>query len=173
MSDQESKEGVAETAKKGGVLPWVVVGTVAATVGAAVPMALTSLPSAHAVPPGSTESAPSTKVATDLSSMVFMPFGEATVNLDEGRLNRYLHIKLALHVRKNDELTVKKAIDEKQPVLQNWMLSHLADKDLNDIRGKAGQNMLRREIRDHFNSVLFPDNYERIYDVLFEEFNVQ
>jgi flagellar basal body-associated protein FliL len=44
---------------------------------------------------------------------------------------------------------------------------------MEDLRGAAGQNRLRREIQDHFNTVLFEDGYDRIREVLFEEFNVQ
>jgi flagellar basal body-associated protein FliL len=44
---------------------------------------------------------------------------------------------------------------------------------MEDIRGAAGQNRLRREIHDQFNLVMFPDTEGEIKDVLFEEFNVQ
>ena len=67
----------------------------------------------------------------------------------------------------------KKRVEAKRILLRNWLLSKISDLDLEDIRGAAGQNRLRREIRDHFNSVLCPDGYDKIYDVLFEEFNVQ
>jgi flagellar basal body-associated protein FliL len=67
----------------------------------------------------------------------------------------------------------KKRVEAKRILLRNWLLSKISDLDLEDIRGAAGQNRLRREIRDHFNSVLCPDGYDQIYDVLFEEFNVQ
>jgi flagellar basal body-associated protein FliL len=53
------------------------------------------------------------------------------------------------------------------------LLNQISDKDLDEIRGGAGQNRLRREVRDQFNSVLFPDGYDRIFSVLFNEYNVQ
>lgn len=154
----------------GGVLPWIAVGVVASGIGAAVPVGMSMLAAPPAAEPQ--KSAPfDTTPAT--SAMMFHSFGEITVNLDEGRMNRYLRLKIVLHIRKSDEQLVVAALKENNLILRNWLLSHLSDKELDDIRGKAGQNMLRREIRDHFNSVLFTDNYERIYDVLFEEFNVQ
>ena len=110
---------------------------------------------------------------------VFLPFGEpgkdqsVVVNLDEGRMSRYLRIAISLQIPKSQEENFKKQIETKKIVLRNWLLSKISDLDLDDIRGAAGQNRLRREIREQFNTVLCPDGYDQIYDVLFEEFNVQ
>lgn len=110
---------------------------------------------------------------------VFLPFADPdkdqgiVVNLDEGRMSRYLRVAITLQIPKSVEEDFKKRVDAKRILLRNWLLSKISDLDLEDIRGAAGQNRLRREIRDHFNSVLCPDGYDQIYDVLFEEFNVQ
>ncbi len=110
---------------------------------------------------------------------IFLPFGEpgkdqsVVVNPDEGRMSRYLRIAISLQIPKSQEESFKKLIEAKKIVLRNWLLSKISDLDLDDIRGAAGQNRLRREIREQFNAVLCPDGYDQIYDVLFEEFNVQ
>lgn len=110
---------------------------------------------------------------------VFQPFGDPdkdqriAVNLNEGRLTRFLSFSITLQIPKAVEVEFKKKVDAKKFVLRNWLLSKVSDLSIEDIRGAAGQNRLRREIRDHFNSVLCPDGYDQIYDVLFEEFNVQ
>ena len=110
---------------------------------------------------------------------IFLPFGEpggdqsVVINLDEGRMTRFLRIAISLQIPKSREESFKKLIEAKKIVLRNWLLSHISDLDLEAIRGAAGQNRLRREIRDHFNAVLCPDGYDQVYDVLFEEFNVQ
>lgn len=170
MAENETPEAQApEAAKSGGILPWIIVGVVASGLGAVVPvvgMAMMNKP-VEKEKPAPFDATPSP------SALTFMPYGEVTVNLDEGRMNRYLRIKIVLHVRKADTELITKAISGNELILRNWLISHLSDKALEDIRGKAGQNMLRREIRDHFNMTLFPDGYERIYDILFEEFNVQ
>lgn len=168
---EKPPEETPEPPPSGGILPWVVVGVVATGVGAAAPFGMEMLASqkkADPVPQRTPYDA-----TPDVSAMMFQPYGEVTVNLAEGRMNRYLRLKIALHIRKSDADVVARAVNEKQLILRNWLLSHLSDKELDDIRGKAGQNMLRREIREYFNATLFPDNYERIYDILFEEFNVQ
>ena len=58
-------------------------------------------------------------------------------------------------------------------VLKNWLIAHLREKKLEDVRGKLGHNTLRREIHDKFNEMLFTDGIERIQDVLFQDFKVQ
>lgn len=169
-AEAQTDAAAAPAAASGpGLIAWLAVGTLAAGLGAAVPLAASML-----APPPEVPKAPEPYNASPMpDEMTFLTYGDATVNLDEGRMNRYLRVKIALHIRKSDEAIVKKAIASKELILRNWLLSNLSDKVLDDIRGKAGQNMLRREIRDYFNATLFPDNYERVYDVLFEEFNVQ
>jgi flagellar basal body-associated protein FliL len=103
----------------------------------------------------------------------FVSFGDIVVNLDEGRLNRYLRVKLTLQVPSSDTDEVEAALEKHRSILKNWLLSYLGDKSMDDIRGAAGQNRLRREIQDYFNTVLSVGDDERVQDVLFEEFNIQ
>ncbi|WP_437187503.1 flagellar basal body-associated FliL family protein [Planctomicrobium sp. SH668] len=169
MSEIEKTDAKqSSTAGGGGVLVWAMIALVAAGVGVAVPFAVKLLAAqSHGHGGGS-----GTHTASS-NGMKFLPYREVTVNLDEARMNRYLRIKIVLHIREADEKLITAAIAKNDLILRNWMVSHLSDKELDDIRGKAGLNMLRREIRDYFNSTLFDDKYERIYDVLFDEFNVQ
>ena len=41
------------------------------------------------------------------------------------------------------------------------------------MKDRQNKNRIRREIRDHFNAMLFPNEAEKLNDILFEEFNVQ
>ncbi len=107
------------------------------------------------------------------SRPAFIPFGESVVNLDEGRLTRYLRVNITLLVDEMDVQAITKDTEKKKPILKSWLLSYLSSKGMEDIRGEAGQNRVRREIHDYFNSVLFPDGEDKIQDVLFEEFNIQ
>lgn len=103
----------------------------------------------------------------------FVPFGRIVVNLNDPTLTRYLSIEVTLQADGLDEEDVKLAVESRKPILQTWLTSHLADKSVEDVRGKVGVNRLRREIQDNFNSLLFTDGRERIQDILFEEFHVQ
>ncbi|MFV0445136.1 MAG: flagellar basal body-associated protein FliL [Planctomycetaceae bacterium] len=152
-----------------GLVVWLGVGLVSAAVGATVPLLL-------AKNRGTTQEAASEIPNSEFSSadkVMFVPFGDVTVNLNEGRMNRYLRIKLSVQIDRSQEQLVTAALEKQGLIIRNWLISYLSDKELDAIRGAAGQNMLRREIRDQFNAVLFTDGYDRVHDVLFEEFNVQ
>ena len=103
----------------------------------------------------------------------FITFGRTVVNLNDPALTRYLSLEVTIQADGPDEEDVKTALESRKPILQTWLTSHLADKTLEDIRGKVGVNRLRREIQDNFNALLFTDGRERIQDILFEEFHVQ
>jgi flagellar protein FliL len=122
--------------------------------------------------------APETVIAAPEESLemrepIYLSFGEVIVNLDEGRLNRYLRMKLTLQVERRHEESIRTLLETHSAILKNWLIGHLSDKDTAEIRGAAGLNMLRREIQDQFNVVLCPDGHDRVRDVLFEEFNIQ
>jgi flagellar basal body-associated protein FliL len=105
--------------------------------------------------------------------VAFVPFDEVIVNLNDGRMSRYLRLKVTLQVDAEQQEQISQAVERHKVILKDSLLRFLSDQGLEEIRGAAGQNRLRREILDQFNSMLFPDGYERVHDVLFEEFNVQ
>lgn len=203
MSDHAKEEAasgsVPEKSSGGGsIVPWIAVGVLSAGMGSAVPFFLAGQQTHAASENGDADEhgakdeagghsgsaeADTKKVKAftmpKQEDTIFLPFGEpgkdqsVVVNLDEGRMSRYLRIAISLQIPKSQEESFKKLIEAKKIVLRNWLLSKISDLDLDDIRGAAGQNRLRREIREQFNAVLCPDGYDQIYDVLFEEFNVQ
>jgi flagellar basal body-associated protein FliL len=103
----------------------------------------------------------------------FVPFGRIVVNLNEPTLTKYLTLEITLQVDGKDTAAVTSAVEERMPVLRTWLTAHLADKSMDDVRGKVGVNRMRREIQDQFNALLFEDGRERVTDVLFEEFHVE
>jgi len=108
------------------------------------------------------------------SQPALVSFGEPViVNLAEERLSRYLRVRLMLVIEPAEEKAVADRMQKKKSFLRNWLLSYLSDQTVQGIIGGSGQNRIRREIRDQFNALLFPDGAEKIIDILFEEFNVQ
>ena len=103
----------------------------------------------------------------------FVPFGRIVVNLNEPTLTKYLTLELTLQADGKDAAAVRSAVEDRMPVLRTWLTAHLADKSMDDVRGKVGVNRMRREIQDQFNALLFEDGRERVTDVLFEEFHVE
>ena len=171
MADAEQPTG--KNSKSTGAATYlllVVVGLAAGGGGFALPYFIsTSQPR-----PGNVEQAPQMpQPKLESSQPEFVSFGALVVNLQEERLTRYLRADLTLQVDVSQKKAVEEAVSSKKAILKSWLIGYLSDKSLNDVRGTAGVNRLRREIQDRFNTILFPDGYDRIQDVLFQEFNVQ
>lgn len=167
MSDDAKKEEGQEGGKKRGsfLMPIIVVlvGCVSAALGFCLPMVLG--PAKH-------EPAHEEKVAEE-ESTDYVDFDEAVVNLDDGRLNRYLRINVTLCVEKSDKEKIDKLVQGHKKMLKSWLIAYLSDKDMEAVRGAAGQNRVRRDILDYFNETLFEDDTHKIKDVYFTEFNIQ
>lgn len=163
MAEQEQQQEVAKKpgfVKKVGVL--AVVSLLSAVIGFAAPYFF--LAKSNSASAGASATPP---------KPAFIAFGETVVNLDEGRLNRYLRISITVQVEEEDVAEITKRVEMRKAILKSWLLSYLSDKSMEEIRGAAGQNRLRREILENFNAVLSDDNGDVIHDVLFEEFNIQ
>lgn len=163
MAEQEQAQEVEKKSSllgKLGIL--AVVSLLSAVIGFAVPYFLL----AKGNPATANDTAKPPKPA-------FIPFGETVVNLDEGRLNRYLRINITVQVDEEKVEDLTKLVEKRKAILKSWLLSYLSDKSMEEIRGAAGQNRLRREILEHFNAVLSDDGSDVVHDVLFEEFNIQ
>lgn len=104
---------------------------------------------------------------------VFVTFGDVNVNLAEGRLNRYLRVKIVLVTDTKHEKQVNARLESRKATIRNWLIAQLSDKTLQDVTGRASINRIRREILDHCASTIFPEGGNPIHDVLFEEFMVQ
>lgn len=155
--------------KKGpGLVAWALVSLVSGGAGFFVPMMLAGKTHTEA-PDEHKKDAP---VAKEAEKLVIIPFDEVVVNLNEVQPH-FLRFRMSLQVDATQEKVVKDLLDEKKILLKSWLLVHLGDKDMDDVRGGAGKNMLKREFLERFNSMLFTDGYDRIYDVLFEEFTIQ
>lgn len=111
--------------------------------------------------------------STSSNGPQFVPFGRIVVNLNEPALTKYLSLDITILADGKDDTAVRTAVEERIPILRTWLTSHLADKTMEDVRGKVGVNRLRREIQDQFNALLFDDGQERVRDILFEEFHVE
>jgi flagellar basal body-associated protein FliL len=149
--------------------PWILIIAIALVAiggGAVVPLFLPDI--------GAPKTPPQEKGETKEHKTSLVPFGESmAVNLNTSGVSRYLRSKIILVVDEANENLVQKLMEKNKPFLKNWLIAYLSDQGLKDVSGAAGVNRLRREIRDQFNTILFPDGSEKVGDVLFEEFFVQ
>lgn len=148
--------------KKGGWLLLVVVALVASAAGFALPY-LIAPPASVAQP----------TVEKETSKPAIVPFGDIVVNLGEERLTRYLRAKIILVVPGDQEKAVTEHLNKQKAFLKSWLISYLSDLTLQEVSRAVGVNRLRREIRDQFNAMLWPDGQELVQDILFDEFVVQ
>lgn len=104
----------------------------------------------------------------------YITFGPTVVNLAEGRLTRYLKVSIALQVPEESAKKVRTILtEERQAVFSNWLITHLSDLELDQVKGSAAVNRLREEIRTGFNRLLSRYSEASIENVLFKEFSIQ
>ncbi len=125
--------------------------------------------------------APSTPApAAHTREKAYVPFGDdekktrtIVANLRAPNQNRYLKLSIMLVTDKGEETHLKELLHKHSAVLRNALFSYLADRTVDDIRGTAGINRVRRELLDQFNILLYPDGTEKIRDLLFDDFTTQ
>jgi flagellar FliL protein len=102
-----------------------------------------------------------------------IPFGDVVVNLGEDRLNRFLRVKIMVAVEEAETKEITELLANQKAFLKSWLIGYLSDQSTQEVTRKVGVNRIRREIRDQFNAMLFPEGEEKIADILFDEFVVQ
>lgn len=146
-------------------LGWIIVCLLSIVAGAVVPMLLGAqnmFGSSHA-----------DKKAPEEAEHETVPFGDVAVNLSEGRMTRYLRIKIVLQVEHDDAEKFTKHLEKRKPVLKDWLIGHLSGKTLKDVGGTVGVKRIQREIHERFEELLYPHGGGKPFEVLFEEFVVQ
>jgi flagellar basal body-associated protein FliL len=174
---EETEQPEAETKKKPGLvmklLSWGVIFAMGAGAGAAAQM-LTGAETPE--PEGTSPGIVGVKLM-DLpepnDEIGFVDFEEVVANLNDPRQSRYLTCSISLQVSKPQVEAITLLLEEKNALLKNWLLAHMRDKTLEEVRGKYGHNLLRREIHGKFNELLFTDGIERVQDVLFRDIKTQ
>lgn len=91
-------------------------------------------------------------------------------NLDVPGLTRFVRVIITLQIH-NDlgRVEGKKLLEEKKPILKNWLTNYLASLTLKDARGGKNQTRIQLQILDAFNEKLFPDAKPQIKRVLFKD----
>ncbi|QDT10257.1 flagellar basal body-associated FliL family protein [Stieleria marina] len=168
----EETEEVAEK-KSGGMMPKLIIWGVVFFLGIGTGVAVVMF----AAPAAEVETAKPVDNQMDIpeadEKLAFVEFDEVVVNLNDARYSRYVTCNFSLQVANSQLIAIQALVDEQNAILKNWLIAHLRDKKLEDVKGKLGHNTLRREIHDKFNEMLFTDGVERIQDVLFQDFKVQ
>jgi flagellar basal body-associated protein FliL len=110
----------------------------------------------------------------DLKETWYYDFEPVVANLNEPGATRYIRLALTLQISKALDLEKGTAyIEEKIPVLRNWLTIYLASQTVEDTRGNRNLMRIQSEILDAFNERLFPDSKYQIKSVFFKDFAIQ
>lgn len=104
----------------------------------------------------------------------FYPLEPVVANLNEPTVTRYVRATLTIEIDAQvDQSKGTALIEEKKPLLTDWLTIYLASLSLEEIRGDKSLKRIQAQVVDGFNEKLFPDAKPQIKSVLFKEFAVQ
>jgi flagellar basal body-associated protein FliL len=178
--ETSNKEGSAQSSA-GGRWRWIIVGVVAA-LGAGAGFGL-----GRFLGPGSAAAKSAQQAGTVSAQLVKEDASEAgsekgwyfdlepvVANLNEPSATRYVRVALTLEISTAlDQKKTTAFLQEKTPLLKNWLTIYLASQTIEDMRGDRNLRRIQLEILDSFNEKLFPDASPHIKGVLFKEFAIQ
>jgi flagellar basal body-associated protein FliL len=95
-------------------------------------------------------------------------------NLDEPGVTR--HARVAVTLELSGDMDIKSGtafLEEKKAVLRDWLTTYIAGLSLERVRGTSNLARIKKEIRDQFNELLFPEAKPFVVNTLFKEFAIQ
>jgi flagellar basal body-associated protein FliL len=189
VEQQEQQTPAAEQGAKksliGRLLPWIILGAVVvscagAGFGLGRLFAGSRAPEAPASPTkpeqsGSMENlGAGSDSANDAQKSWYYDLDPVVANLNEPSVTRYVRATFTLEI--SSEIDKKKGaafLNEKKPILINWLTVYLSSLRLDDIRGDKNLKTIQSHVCEAFNEKLFPDSKPQIKQVLIKEFPVQ
>ncbi len=187
MADEDDtkkqKGSKAKKSSESGILLWIIMAVVVvvcagAGFGLGRLFASFSLPetteSSQESKPAQPKNQKANDSATSSNNNWYCDLEPVVANLDEPGVTRYvratimLEISAALAQDKGEKL-----LEEKKPILINWLTIYLASLTLEDTRGDRNLKRIQSQILDAFNEKLFPDAKPQIKHILFKEFAIQ
>jgi len=95
-------------------------------------------------------------------------------NLNEPGVTRYVRVTLTLEVgngmAENDGLPF---LEQRTPLLKNWLTLFLSNQTLEDIRGEQNLRQVQAQIAEMLNQELFPNTKPCIKRALFKDISIQ
>jgi flagellar basal body-associated protein FliL len=112
--------------------------------------------------------------AQDSKSWYYPNLDPIVANLNEPGVNRYVRMSLIVEVSSAVDQTKGTAfLDEKKPLLVNYLTVYLSSLSIQDVRGDKNLKRIQSQIKELLNEKLFPDAKPQITSVLFKEFSIQ
>lgn len=183
MAEKEQQKQTEEKSHGGGftVFTWLILGAVVVA-GSTGGFALSQLIGGQEPIAAQSEDTPAL-ADNDINAILAKENGQDTwieelepvlANLDEPGVTRYVRVTVTLEMSSElDEIKGKQFLENKKMLLRDWMTTYFAGLTLEDVRGTRNLGRIKREVVNHFNEILFPNNRPFVNRVLFKEFAVQ
>ena len=109
-----------------------------------------------------------------VSDQLTFDLPDITVNLKGAGGQRFLTLSSTVVYRIGSEIEDGNAVLEKRSMaVGDRLLLLLSDKTPSDLEGFEKKNLLKEEIRETIQRLVFPEKKGRIEDVLFRDFKIQ
>ena len=168
---EEKNQEAAETKEKGGkgvMLP-ALIGLVV-IIGGAFLFTTFAVPKAA---PGEEGVEGEDGIAEEELELAAYDVPELLVNLKDSRMKNVVKIHINLLYRfKDPDMTVT-VFEEKDPEIRNALILLLSEKTVEDVEGSEPKELLREEIREALNRVVFPKARGEITKVHYVDFIVK
>ncbi len=183
QEEEQKDEGTKEASRSFGLYTWLIIAaiTIAGITGG---FALAQLLGGTTVPQ------PSETQATESGEILNKNFEElvseendnkvwtfdldpVVATLDEPGLMRYVRATIILEL--SPKMKGEKGLlylEEKKLILLDWLTTYLAGQNLEQVRGSRNYSRIKKEIRDQFNELLFPQSAPYVLGILFKEFAI-
>lgn len=94
-------------------------------------------------------------------------------NLNDPGVKRYISASLTLQMNLENEKETRAFLDEKTPILRNWLYLFLSGLSVENVQGDKNLKSVQSQICDGFNKELFPNSKPQIKQILIREFPIQ
>jgi len=95
-------------------------------------------------------------------------------NLDEAGSMRFLRVGVSLEMSPELDATKSKGyLDEREAVMKDFVTTYVAGLSLEKVKGSTSLNRIKKELRDGFNEMLFPEGKPLVRRVFLREFAIQ
>lgn len=110
----------------------------------------------------------------DSEGLWYYDLDSVVANLNEPSVTRYVSASLTFAMSSGlAEKEGRDFLDNKKPIIINWLTIYLSGLGLDDIRGDKNLMSIKSHIRESLNDILFPDSKPQIKEVLIQKFPVQ
>jgi flagellar basal body-associated protein FliL len=97
-----------------------------------------------------------------------------TSNLSEAGSTRMIQVTVVLEISADmDETKGREYLEGKKLHLRDWLGTHLASLNLEQVAGGPSQNRMKAEIKESFNEILFPDSKPLVGRVMLKDYIIQ